>query len=210
MSNVLDLIQTAMTNEPAPPLRAGPMSEEIAAYEDEHDPAVRGAWQIDSLGSADWALARLAECEAEAAEIDRQAAATIERVRKRAEELKAKAARGAAFFSYKLLAFAETHRATLLGTSKRKSREFIHGRLQFRKKGGRLVVKDKDALCEWLALQPVEAGLYRMKLEPEMRAIQDAFKARGEIPPGCDYEPEFEDIEIKASAPETALAKGEV
>jgi phage host-nuclease inhibitor protein Gam len=205
--NVLDLIHTAETNEAAPPLRAGPMSEEIAAYEDEHDPAVRGAWQIDSLGSADWALARLAECEAEAAEIDRQAAATIERVRRRAEELKTKAARGAAFFSYKLMAFAETHRATLLGSGKKKSREFLHGKIGWRKKGGKLVVRDREALCEWLALQPVEAGLYRMKLEPEMRAIQERFKAAGEIPPGCDFEPEYEDIEIKASAPETALAR---
>jgi phage host-nuclease inhibitor protein Gam len=209
MSNVLDLIRTAETNEPAPPLRAGEMPEALAAYEDEQDPAVRGPWAIDSLGSADWSLSRLAECEAEAAEIDRQAEAAIAKIRKRADELKAKAARGAAFFSYKLLAFAETHRATLLGSSKKKSRDFIHGRIAFRKKGGRLVVKDKDALLAWLATQPVEAGLYRMKLEPEMRAIQEQFKTAGEIPPGCDFEPEFEDVVIEANAPEAALVRGQ-
>jgi phage host-nuclease inhibitor protein Gam len=205
--NVLDLIHTAETNEAAPPLRAGPMSEEIAAYEDEHDPAVRGVWQIENPASADFGLLRLSECEAQVTEIERQEAATIERVRRRAEELKSKARRGVNFFTYKLLAYAETHRAALLGTGKRKSREFLHGKITYRKKGGRLVVKDREALCEWLALQPVEAGLYRMKLEPEMRAIQERFKAAGEIPPGCDFEPEYEDIEIKASAPETALAR---
>lgn len=208
MSNVLDLIHTAETNPPAAPLRAGSMAPEVEGYEDEQDPAVKGAWAIESLGSADWALSRLADGEAEIAEIERQEAATIARVHKRADELKARAGRLVSFMRYKLLAYAETHRAALI-TGKKKSRDFIHGRIGWRQKGGRLVVEDKAELEAWLLTQPVEAGLYRFKVEPEIKAIQAQFKADGVIPPGMKFEPEYEDIEIKASGPETALVKGD-
>ena len=78
MSSVLDLIATAEHNPPAPPLRAGPMAPEVEGYQDDTDPSVGGGWQIETLGSADWALSRLGEVEAEVAEIDRQEAATVE------------------------------------------------------------------------------------------------------------------------------------
>jgi phage host-nuclease inhibitor protein Gam len=203
MSNVLDLIRTAETMAPA----AENLPAEIASYEDAENPEVRGAWQIETLQSADWALARMAECEAEAAEIDRQAKAAIERVKARAEELKAKSARGAGFFRFKLLAYAERHRTAILGTGKKKSRDFMHGRISWRAKPERIVVEDPGALEAWLLAQPPEEGLYRVKLEPEMRALQERFKETGEIPPGCDYEHEHEDIKIEASAPETALER---
>jgi phage host-nuclease inhibitor protein Gam len=190
--NVLELVAAAEAADP---------------YVDEQDPAVGGAWSISDLGSADWALARLSECEAEAAEIDRQADAAIERIRKRADALKEKAARGEAFFRAKLLLFAETHRDVLL-TGKKKSRELVHGRIGWRKKGERLVVQDREALLSWLAAQPVESGLYRVKIEPEMRALSERLKGCGEVPPGCEVEPETETVEIKTEAPEAALVKG--
>jgi phage host-nuclease inhibitor protein Gam len=195
MANVLEMIT------------AGEVPDAFAGYEDEADPSVGGGWLIRDLGSADWAISRVAECQAEAAEIDRQADAAIERINRRREALKEKAARGEAFFRARLLMFAETHRDEIL-TGKKRSREFVHGRIQFRKKAERLVVKDREALLAWLATQPVEAGLYRVRLEPELRAIQDRFKTAGEIPPGCEVEPESETVEIKTEAPETALVKG--
>lgn len=194
MSNVLEMIA------------AGEVPDAFAGYEDEQDPSVGGAWIIRDLGSADWALSRVADCQAEAAEIGRQADAAIERIRKRAEQLKEKAARGEAFFRARLLMFAETHRDELL-TGKKKSREFVHGRIGWRKKAERLVVSDRDALLAWLAAQPVESGLYRVKLEPEMRALQEAFKSQGILPPGCDHEPETETIDIRTEAPGSALVK---
>ena len=57
----------------------------------------------------------------------------------------------------------------------------------------------------WLLAQPVEAGLYRMKVSPEMRALQDRFKTTGEVPPGMDVVPESESITVEAIAPERAL-----
>jgi phage host-nuclease inhibitor protein Gam len=188
-------------------INAGEVPDAFAGYEDEQDPSVGGGWLIADLGSADWALSRVIECQAEAEEIDRQAEAAIARIRKRAEALKEKAARGEAFFRARLIMFAETHREELL-TGKKKSREFVHGRIGWRKKAERLVVKDLKALLAWLATQPVEAGLYRVRLEPELRALQERFKACGEIPAGCDVEPETETVEIKTEAPETALARG--
>jgi phage host-nuclease inhibitor protein Gam len=199
MGNALELVATAEKMQAAEP-------PEVLAYDG--DDVERG-WQIETLASADWALQRMAECEAEAEEIDRQAAAAIERIRKRAEELKAKAARGAGFFRFKLEQYAETHRAALLGGGKKKSRDFVHGRVGWRQHKGKLVVQDAAALEAWLLAQPVEAGLYRMKVEPEKRALNEHFEKVGEIPPGCTYEPGREEITITASAPEAALAKGE-
>lgn len=203
MSNVLDLVHTAETMEPAADL----LPPEIEGYEDAENPEVRGAWQIETLQSADWALARMAECEAEAAEIDRQAKAAIERVKARAEELKAKSARGAGFFRFKLLAYAERHRTAILGTGKKKSRAFLHGKIGWRAKPERLEIEDAGALEKWLVAQPVESGLYRTKIEPEMVELQRLFKENGEIPPGMKVHIEPESIEIKASAPETALER---
>lgn len=201
--NVLDLVKAA---EETP---LAPLPPEIEGYEDSENPEVRGRWQIENMPSADWALARLAECEAEAAEIERQAQAAIARVKARAEELKAKAGRGANFFRFKLLDFAERHRAVILGSGKKKSRDLLHGRIAWRSKPGRLVVEDAAALEAWLLAQPVERGLYRMKVEPEMRAIQALYAEHGECPPGCGIKVEPETISITANAPETALAKEE-
>lgn len=162
------------------------------------------AWTIKDLGSADWALSRLAECEAEAAAIDAQAEAAIERIRQRADTLKAKAAKGSNFFRFKLTEYAERERSTLL-TGKKKSREFVHGKLAWRAKAERLEIVDREALVAWLSMQPVESGLYRVKVEPEARALQDLFKTSGEIPPGCEVKPAEESLIVEAIAPERAL-----
>jgi phage host-nuclease inhibitor protein Gam len=205
MSNVLDLIHTAETMEPAPKPDAVP--PELADYSDDQDLSVGAGWSIESLGSADWALSRLGECEAESREILAQAAEAKRRIDKRADALRLKAERGIAFFKFKLLGYAETHRGALLRGSK-KSHDFVHGRIGWRSKPERLVVKDEAELLAWLSAQPIELGLYRVKLEPEMKALQTLFKTQGEIPPGCDVEPSQESITITAEAPESALAKG--
>lgn len=202
MSSVLDLIETAERLGPTP------LPEPIATYEDASDPEVRGAWKIETAASVDWALQRVAECEAEAGAIDAQADAAIERINARRAELKERAARGSNFFRFKLTEYAMHHRSALL-TGKKKSRDFVHGRVGFRQKGGRLEVRDREALIAWLASQPVEEGLYRMRLDPEMKAIQARFKIAGEIPPGMEFIPEYEDVVIEAEAPEAALAKRE-
>jgi phage host-nuclease inhibitor protein Gam len=164
------------------------------------------AWRIENLQSADWALSRLAECDAEAAAIDDQAEAAIARIRARADALKMKAAKGSSFFRFKLAEFAERERGNLL-TGKRKSREFVHGKIGWRSKPERLEVTDKDALTAWLAVQTPERGLYRVEFKPEMRALQELLRTTGEVPPGCEVKPAEESLTVEALAPERALEK---
>lgn len=206
--NVENIIADAGSMPPAPPLRAGSVPPDLDTYEDAEDPRVKGStWRIETIQSADWALARMAELQAEAESIDALAKAAKERIEKRAELLKARVARGLDYFRYKLLEYAVTHRTAILGGSKKKSRAFIHGTIGWRKVGGRLYVTDPDALRAWLSTQTVESGLYRMKIEPEMAEIQRRFKEDGVIPPGMNMESEGEDPYVKVEPPETALAK---
>ena len=181
---------------------------EIENYEDEERPDVRGLWTPATIADVDWALSRLARCEEEVAQVDAQEAAAIAAIQTRAEQLRKQARVGVAYFELRLVGWAEQHKDEIV-RGRAKSRGFIYGRVGFRAAGGRLKVVDKDALELWLLAQPPEKGLYRMKVEPEMRALQALCKAAGEIPPGCDYEPEREDLHIKAELPGTALAKKE-
>jgi len=119
--------------------------------------------------------------------------------------LKERSGRGAAFFRYKLSEWADAHQGEILH-GKRRSRDLLHGRIAWRSKAERLVVTDKAALAEWLATQPVESGTYRMRIEPEIRVLQDRFKGTGEIPPGMDLEPASESLHIEP-APMPALPR---
>jgi len=178
---------------------------EIVTYEDDTEPTVKGMWCVQNLGDADWAMLRLAECEEEIAEIERQAEAARALIAHRAEVLKERAGRGAAFFRYKLSEWADAHQGEILH-GKRRSRDLLHGRIAWRSKGERLVVTDKAALAEWLATQPVEAGLYRMKIEPEMKRLQEDYQRLGFVPPGTDVEPASESLHIEP-APMPALPR---
>jgi len=178
----------------------------LEPYADDQDPEVRESWRIETVQSADWALLRLAECEQDEAAIRAQADTAIARIKTRADRLVAKAQRGAAFFGFKLLEYAQSHRDQIL-KGKAKSHDYLHGRIGWRKKGDRLKVVDAHALAEWCRTQPGE--FYRIKIEPEMKAIQERAKKDGLIPPGCEWEAERDEPYIEAVAPETAITKKE-
>jgi phage host-nuclease inhibitor protein Gam len=177
---------------------------DLFAYDDVGSETVDQAWAIKDLASADWALSRLADCEAEAAAIDAQAEAAIAGIRARAEALKAKAAKGSNLFRFKLTEYAERERAHLL-TGKRKSREMLHGKFSWRASPERLEVVDAKALDTWLRAQPIGSGLARWTVKPEMKALQDHFKTTGVIPDGCEAKAASESLTIEALAPERAL-----
>lgn len=158
-----------------------------ADWMDEEDSEVKGPWTIQDRGSLEWALQRLATLHAELSTIDEQEEASVQRIHARARLLRERSERGRRFFEYRIAEYAQREKAALLGGGKKKSADLLHGRIGWRAKGGKLAVEDKAALVAWLERQPPESGLYRVKVEPEMKAIQDNFKATGEVPPGTTY-----------------------
>lgn len=184
-------------------------AQTIEAIEAEQGPSgeiLPPEFRITDRQTADWAMRRKAECEVELDEIRGQFEAAVATLVARRDKIIARAERGAVYFTGLLTEYAQAHRADLVrGT--RKSADLMHGRIAYRSTPERLKVADKDALAAWLATQPVERGLYRVKLEPEMRELGDLFKTTGEIPPGCEVEVSRESITITATAPEAALMK---
>jgi phage host-nuclease inhibitor protein Gam len=183
------------------------VAQELDPYVDEERPEVKGPWLPVTRLDFDWAFERLSQCQGEADAVDEQYDAWLARVQKRRDELKARAMRGVHFFEGRIKVGAQAAREALL-KGKSKTATFLSGSVSWRKLGGRLTVSDKDALNEWLAAQPMEAGLARVKLEPDMKAIQAHCKATGEVPPGCVWGEEYEEIYVKAEPPAEALTKG--
>jgi phage host-nuclease inhibitor protein Gam len=180
-----------------------------ATYEDATDPAVRDGWAIQDIGSLEWAMSRIADLQEEQAENEVALAEAHKRLDARAAQLQANVNKGLFFFRAEVLRYMEAHKAELLKGGRRKSRSMLHGIIGWRSAGGRLKVTDKDALATWLMQQPVELGLARIKVEPEMRALQDYCRSANIIPPGTELEPEREVAFVNAISPGTTLAKTE-
>ncbi|MBN1442850.1 MAG: host-nuclease inhibitor Gam family protein [Planctomycetes bacterium] len=198
MSDVRLSIATAEAYAPAP---QGPTL--VPEYQDEERPEVKIGWSIGSEGEADWAFERIQYLDAHIGAIEEQEKAAIARIQARAAALKEVSNRGVMFFSAALMEYGEREKKALLGGGKKKSRTFLHGTIGWRKKGGKLTWIDEAATLNWAKSRPVEQGLYRVKYELEKKAIQDATKAENIIPPGCELEPETDEVYVKAT-------KGEV
>lgn len=156
-----------------------------------------GAWRIETLADADWALRRCGDLQAELAENEALLAKAVERLEARHSTLAMRIRRGLEFFTAKLREYAEQHRADLLKGGKRKSRALLNGTLGWRKKGGGLKVLDEAALLDWCRRQPVESGLLRVKEEPALAEVRRHFKESGEVADGCEPEPERDEFEAK-------------
>ena len=199
--NVNEMIDTAER-------LGGDLPTPITPDEFDEDSIATKRWEICTVYAADWALSRLGEVEAEIASIKEQGEAAKARIDSRVADLTLRANRLAAFFRLRLTEYATKHRTELLGGGKKKSRDFVSGRLGWRKKGGRLRVVDEAALEPWLLAQGVESGLFRLKVEPDKKALQKLLEEQGQVPPGCEYDPEFDDVYVEANAPASALVKG--
>lgn len=173
--------------------------EAAAAIQEPLEPhaiAEAGAWAPKSIRDVEWALECLAESEAEVVAIDAQLSDLIARATARADAIKAKAQSRIAFFGGRVAEFAEAHKGELL-VGKKKSREFLSGRVGWRKKGGKLVVTDKAALSDWLTTQ--DPALFRVEVKPEMKALQDLCRTTGIVPPGTDFEPERDEVFVETT-----------
>jgi phage host-nuclease inhibitor protein Gam len=177
-------------------------------YVDEVDPSIRTGERIKDLGSADWYMRRLGELEREQRENRAMYEDALRRMKARFESMQAKAQRGVDFFRGELLRFMEVHRSELV-TGQKRSRALLHGILGWRKTQGLLRVVDPKALEAWLMAQPLELGLARIKVEPNMKALQEHHKEHGVIPPGTELEVPRDAPYVRAVDPGTTLAKGE-
>ena len=122
------------------------------------------------------------------------------------DQLLDKVQRGIAFFESRITRYAEENRDALLGGGAKKSVALLNGVVGWRRRTGRVVVEDEKALVEWLQAQP-NTDLYRVKVEPQMVAIQDLYKRTKQIPPGCVYQEEYEKLYIEPANVGTDLMR---
>jgi phage host-nuclease inhibitor protein Gam len=156
----------------------------------------RGAWTPQTIRDVEWALECIAESEAEVAEIDGQLADLIARATAKRDILAGRAQRRIDYMKGRVAEFAVANRADLL-VGKAKSRNFLSGKVGFRKRGGKLRVDDKEALAAWLSTQ--DPSMFRIRLEPEMAVLQKQFQTDGVIPPGCTFESERDEVYVEAA-----------
>lgn len=170
-------------------------------YTDLEDTTVsEGRWAISNINTLEWALKRAANLKAEKEAIMAAAAEAQRRIAERRDKLIADIERGSRFFQAHIEKYAASNRETLLGGGRRKSRTFLYGTVGWRKRGGRLVVVDPQALEKWLLAQD-DSSLYRVKVEPAMKELQANFAQNGVIPPGTEYIAETEAFYIDALDP---------
>ena len=163
----------------------------------------KGAWAPQTIRDVEWALECVAESEAEVAEIDGQLADLVARATARAETLKARAQGRIDYMKGRVAEFAVANRADLL-VGKAKSRNFLSGKVGFRKRGGKLKVEDKKALEVWLSTQ--DPRFFRVTLAAEMAELQKQFAQDGVVPPGCTFESERDEVYVEAEPLPTLTA----
>ena len=176
-------------------------------YQDETDPTVRGPWEIENLGSLAWALERMGDLMAEAEENEALKLQAVARLEARVGQLNARAKAGLAFFESRIRSYMASHRDELLKGGKKKSRALPAGTVGWRSKGGRLTVRDEAAALAWAKEQPVEADFVRVKFELNRKALAELFKTTGEVPAGCDVEPEEDVPYVDPVVPTLSLEK---
>jgi|PlaIllAssembly_1097288.scaffolds.fasta_scaffold536030_2 phage host-nuclease inhibitor protein Gam len=103
--------------------------------------------------------------------------------------------------------WATENRDALLQGSTKKSLSFVHGSIGWRRREGRLVVVDEAALKAWLTQQD-DVTLFRVKVEPEMAALQQNYKAKGVIPPGMEFVATQEKLYIEPINLSSSMTRG--
>lgn len=187
-------------------LPGGARVEPLESVE-EHAPE---GWTVRSLEDADWALARIAECERQADENSRALAAAVGRLKRsiaqleeRTKGLNAALEQRAAYFRGQLELYARDNRETLL-VGKKKSRSLPHGSFGWRRTGGQPFVADAGALMQWAKEQPPETGFLELVESMSWALIKRHCKESGELPPGVELEPEVEVFTVDAVSMEAS------
>lgn len=150
--------------------------------------------QIRALEDADYVLEQIADLRRTVVENERVERANIERIAARTEMLNEPLRKRIDYLEGALRAWAEANRDTLL-TGKSKSRKLHHGTLGWRKTGGGLRVVDESLALGWVRANLPEA--VRTREEIDKAALKLIFRNNGEVPLGCDVEPERDEFYAK-------------
>ena len=189
------------------------MSDDLLRLEADPTLPESTGWRPRDIRGVSWALATAGgfrrlinenlECAAdEVARIEARTAALNERLEKAERYLLAVVEE-----------FARHNRDGLL-VGRGKTRKLPTGSISFRKRGGRLVVEDKEAVIKWArSLPPGTPQVVRVEtvVTPDVEAIRKYAATAREggllIPPGMRWEEEPEAVLVKATGSE--LLEGE-
>jgi len=176
-------------------------------YVDEGYPEIRTGWQITDTGTFDWAFSIAAKKKAAILSWEERAAAAKARIDAELDRNVKQLRYGIAFMEAQIGRYATEHREEMLALTGGKTIKAADGgKVQWRKQEGRLVVVDEDALGTWLREQD-NVDLFRVKLSPDMKALQDNFKKNGVIPPGMEFVAAQEKMYIEPAVITTALTR---
>ncbi len=176
------------------------MIDIVAAAEASQDPVEALAptgWSIQSVHDVNFAFRCINENQGEAESIKTQAKAARDAIDAREAELLAKLQPRIAFFTSCIVNYVEAHKGELL-IGRKRSHDFLGGTASWRRKPSKVIVTDKPALVEWLS-QHGDPALMRVKVEPDLKAIDASIQATGVLPPGLDLEPESESLTVTAT-----------
>lgn len=158
-------------------------------------------WKIDSLQALEWALERLGDAETVISQNEDLAAQAESRIQSRLAECNKAPQRTAEFFRGAILGYLIGHRGEVLGKGKAKSRKLIGGTVGFRSSRETIRVEDEEAALAWAKDQPVASGLVVVRASLSKAALNEHFKATGEVPPGCSVDA-AEDIPYVKAEPQ--------
>jgi phage host-nuclease inhibitor protein Gam len=184
------------------------VAPEVLDYHDAEDGQVDLGWAIRTPADADWALSRIGHLQREQQENEAMLREAVARLEARVATLNGRLQHGVRFFEWKLGLYARDNREAIVGTGKKKSRNYLHGRIGWRKKGGGLKVVDEAALLKWCQEQPPEAGVLRITEAPALKAVKELVEKTGELPPGVEQEDERDELYFDAELPVLTGGKG--
>jgi len=152
------------------------------------EPEDREAYKIGSLGEADWAIRKLAKYRGKQAEIARVGHAEIERIKAWIAREVATFERDAAYFEGLLVGWHAERMAEAEAEAgswekvRHKSVRLPGGMVAARQLPPKVEV-DEETFLSWATGAGMD-GLYRVRFDPDKKAILEAVKADGELPPG--------------------------
>ena len=169
--------------------------------------AREGAWSIAplDLSGYEFALRCAAESQAVIASWQEQAKAAHAAIDARLAELVAKEEPRVTFFLGRIAEAAERDKNSLL-TGKKRSRSFLNGEVKWRRHPAKLVVEDRAVLAEYLTTNG-DPALVRVKVEPDLKAIQARFEKDGVLLPGTSFESERDDLTVEPAALPTLTSR---